>query len=166
MHNTPKTTDQRDVTSESNLEMYDFLKAHPTGVLATVSPDGNPHATVIYYSLDDDLNLYFTTKRDTRKHDNIQHHDHVMLTVYEAFSQSAAEITGIAEEVKDTTLANKVFNSTLQASMRTAESSVPPISKVYAGHYVTYMIRPVEIRMATFMQTSSGFNDIYEVVDF
>ena len=58
--------------------IHDFMKKYPIGVLSTVTPSGSPHAVVIYFSVDDELTLRFTTKKGTRKHKNIQHDSHVM----------------------------------------------------------------------------------------
>ena len=54
---TKKHTQHKAASSETNLRIYDFLKSQPTGVLALVDPDGNPHATVVYFSIDDDFNV-------------------------------------------------------------------------------------------------------------
>jgi len=152
-------------TSESSKRIYDFLKLHSVGVLATVDPNSDPRATVIYYAVDEDFNITFTTKRDTKKHDNIQHNNHVQLVAYEASSQTTVQITGIAEDISDTPEANEVFSNTLKAAIRTSEAGVPPISKLYAGHYVAYRIKPKQIRMAVFIRPDPGGYDIYETLD-
>ena len=36
----------------------EYLKSNPVGVLATVDADNNPHASVIYYSVDNDFNFF------------------------------------------------------------------------------------------------------------
>ena len=43
-----------------------FLKGHNTGVLATVSATGEPHASTVYYTADDDFNVYILTLISSR----------------------------------------------------------------------------------------------------
>lgn len=134
--------------------------------MATVDPNGDPRATVIYYTVNEDFTITFMTKRDTKKHDNIQHNNHVQLVAYEASSQTTAQITGIAEDISDTPEANEVFNKMVTAAIRTSEAGVSPISKLYAGHYVAYKIAPKQIRMAVFIRPDPGGYDMYETLDF
>lgn len=159
---------QRQVASytESNQRIYDFLKMHPIGVLATVDPNGNPHAAAIYYAINDEFTVTFMTKRDTKKHDNLLHNNHVMLVVFEAFTQTTAQIIGIAKDISDTSEAEAVYKNMVQAAERTSDSGVPPISKLYAGNYVAYQIEPVQIRMAMFIRPDSGGYDMFETIDF
>lgn len=167
MKDTPKaSTITRSASPESNQRIYEFLKTHPIGVLASVDPNNDPHAAVIYYSVDDDFNLFFTTKRDTKKHDNLKHKDHVMLVAYEASSQTTVQVTGTAEDITDTPEAFEVFKGTVKAALKTSESGVPPISKLYAGNYVAWRINPVQIRMAVFVRPDPGGYDVYETIDF
>ncbi len=152
--------------TESNQRIYEFLKTHPVAVLATIDPNGNPHATVVYFSVDERFNISFTTKRDTKKHDNLKRNNHIMMVAYEALTQTTAQITGVAEDIGDTAEAAEVFKNTLRASMQTSEAGIPPISKLYAGQYVAYRVRPVQIRMAMFVRPDPGGYDLYETIDF
>ncbi len=153
-------------SSESNRRIYNFLKVHPVGVLAMVDPEGNPHATVIYFSVDEEFNITFTTKRDTKKHDNLKHNNHVQLIAYEASSQTTVQITGIAKDISHEPEASEAFSNTVRASMQTSGADVPPISKLQAGHYVAYKLSPKQIRMAIFARPDPGGYDIYETIDF
>lgn len=152
--------------SETNQEIYDFLKANPVGVLATVDPNGDPHATVVYFSVNDDFEVSFTTKRDTQKHDNIQHHNHVQLAVYEAASQTIVQITGEANDITDSEEAQDVFKATIESSMRTSLAGVPPVSKLQAGYYVAYRMKPKQIRMAVFSRPRTESDELYKTIDF
>lgn len=153
-------------SSESNERIFSFLQSNPVGVLATVDPNLNPHAVVIYFSVKDDFTITFTTKRDTKKHDNLLRNNHVMLVSYEASSQTTAQVTGTVEEIMDEGESNAAFTNMLRASARTSESGVPPISKLYAGHYVSYRITPVLIRMAVFIRPDPGGYDMFETINF
>lgn len=152
--------------SEKNERIYTFLKEQPVGVLASVDPNSNPHAAVIYFGIDEDFKVSFTTKRDTKKNDNIKHNNHVMLVAYDPLSQTTIQITGVAKEITDDKEAAEAFQNTLAAARRASNSNMPPISKLLAGHYVTYRVNPVQIRMAIFSRPDSGGYDIFETIDF
>jgi general stress protein 26 len=151
---------------ESKRRIRDFLTLHPVGVLATIDPNDNPHASVIYFSVDDDFNILFTTKHDTKKHDSLKHHNHAMLVTFEAESQSTVQITGVAEEITDSRDANEAFKGTLKASLQTSEAGIAPISKLYAGQYVAYRLKPKQIRMAIFSRPVGSGREIFETLDF
>lgn len=163
---TPSQSDKHLDLSERDRQIYEFLHAHPIGVLTSVDPNGRPHGVVIYYSVDKKFNFTFTAKAGTKKHDNISRDGNVMLVVYEAYSQTTTQISGIAEEVTDKDEATKIYSNTLRASMNTSEAGVPPISKLFAGNYVAYKIKPKQIRYAVFERPDPGSFDLYETIDF
>ncbi len=153
-------------SSERNQRIYSFLKSHPVGTLASVDPNGDPHAVVIYYAVDENFDFVFMTKRDTKKHDNLQHNNHVMLVAYEPLSQTTVQITGTAKEIDDNVKAQEAFSGMLDASRQTSEAGIPPLSKLYAGYYVAYRLKPAQIRMAVFSRPDPGGYDMYETIDF
>ncbi|MBI2030105.1 pyridoxamine 5'-phosphate oxidase family protein [Candidatus Kaiserbacteria bacterium] len=53
---------------KASAEALAFLKAHKAGVLATVSREGRPHASAVYYTCDDKFNIYFLTLASSRKY--------------------------------------------------------------------------------------------------
>lgn len=154
------------VSEESNQRILRFLQSHPVGTLATVDPNGDPHAAVIYYFVDDNFNVVFTTKRETRKFDNLSHHNHAMLVAYETGSQTTVQVTGVATEIQDIEEAESAFRSMLAASMATSKAGVPPITKLYAGRYVAMRLKPVQIRMAVFTRPDPSGYDMHESIEF
>lgn len=147
-------------------DIYHFLFAHPVGVLSTVTPDGDPHGAVIYYSIDRSFNISFLTKDRTRKFDNITHHDHVTLTVFDPATLFTAQITGVATKIADSEAINAVANAVLKACLATSKTGVPPITKLQAGDYVGCNIKPVLIRMATYAVPVSGsYPELFESIE-
>ena len=76
-----------------------LLNSREVAVLATKGPD-YPHACLVAFAAADDLrHLYFVTKRSTRKFENINHNNRVMLLVDDRSNSkndidSATVITG------------------------------------------------------------------------
>lgn len=145
-----KSTPPNELNHEEKTKIHDFLDSHPVGVLATVDKSGNPHASTIFFTVDDDLNLMFTTKRDTHKHENIDGNSAVMLAVYDAESQTAVQVSGTAVEETDNDTIQKIYHGTLRATKRTSEDIVPPIAKIAAGPYVAYKVQPSDIWMSDY----------------
>ncbi len=66
------------VSSENNRRIFEFLQSEPVGVLATTNQDGSPQAAVIYFSVDEDFVITFTTKSETKKYTNLQNNNQVI----------------------------------------------------------------------------------------
>lgn len=146
--------------------IYDFLLDNPIGVLSSVTPDGNPHESVIYQRINPDMTISFLTRTATRKYDNIKHHNHVCLTVFEPASQTTAQVIGIAEEITDNYQINAIAGSVLGISLRVSKGSMPPIAKLEVGDYTAFRILPVQIRIATFaMSEGGGYGDLFDSVE-
>lgn len=142
-----------------------FLKNHKVGVLATVDPNGEPHAAAIYYSIDKDFNLAFLTKAHTKKADNLEHNAHAMLVVYEAETQTTVQVTGVVHKVTDSTELNDIFTQIVYASIDTSHTDVPPIARLELGEYVAYRLEPVQVRMASFKHHEQGnYDSIFKTV--
>lgn len=131
-------------------DLHLFLKEHPAGVLATVTPDGSPYASTIYYSIDSSLTATFVTKRDTEKSNNLTHNNKATLVVFDVARQTTAQLTGCVQEITDADEANQAFRGTLRASLHEGRTAVPPIAKLNAGKYVAYRFMPERIRYASY----------------
>jgi PPOX class probable F420-dependent enzyme len=67
----------------SREELREFLKAPRPGVLATVRPDGRPHAAPVWWDADGD-DLVFTTGAETVKGRNLRADPRATLVVQDA----------------------------------------------------------------------------------
>jgi hypothetical protein len=150
--------------TDKNRRILHFLKQHKVGSLATVDPDGLPQVSVIYYGVDDDFVITFLTKTGTKKHDNLSHNVHATLLVYDEVNQITAQVMGRAHEMP--AKSQDAFVNTLKASMETSEAGIPPISKLIAGDYVAYQLKPIQIRMAVFSRPDPGdYTEVFETIE-
>jgi PPOX class probable F420-dependent enzyme len=64
-------------------EVHAFLSAAPArpAILATTRADGRPHVAPIWYALDDDGSIHFTTGEDTVKGRNLRRTGYAMVSV-------------------------------------------------------------------------------------
>ena len=165
MH-TPRKSEQKALDHERRDRIFGFLRENQVGVLSTVDPNNDPHATAIYYAVEPDLTITFMTKSGTKKSDNIAHNNHVMLLVYEPSSQTTVQIKGKAEKITDISRTNKAFSGILQAAWDTSEDGVPPITRLAAGEYVAYSIKLKEVRMAVYARPEIGnYDDLFETLE-
>lgn len=145
----------------------DFLKNHSVGVLSTVSPDGKPYASPIYFIADDDLNFYFTTKSDTKKSQNFTTNKHVALTVVDHTIPLTIQSTGTVKEVEEPDMYAKLAEANAKAGGEF--SWPPPLSKLEsAGYLLLYKYTPEWLRVGDFSepQTTSGVqkNVFHEII--
>jgi general stress protein 26 len=154
--------------TENHPRIRDFLNAHGVGILATASAEGIPHAATIYFIIDDDFNIYFITKEQTTKHNNLAANPHAALAVYDAKSQSTIQVTGSANEVHDIKQVEYIFGRVLEITHQTSgKNHKPPVSKINGGKYVAYRIKPKTLRMAEFVKAEYPPSDpLFEVVTF
>ncbi len=136
--------------------VHNFLNTQKSGVLATVDPNSDPHATVIYYSVDPSFNIRFFTKKQTKKSANLALNNHAMFVVYDEILQTVVQITGRVSEVTDDSATHEAFMNTLRSSLHTASNAIPPIVKVDAGEHIAYKLTPVELKMNVYNRHQSA----------
>ena len=162
----PKRSEMIASFSTRQRRIYDFLTAHHTGVLSTVTSEHRPHGTVIYYGVDGQFVTYFLTKSQTKKHENITFSPCVMLTIYDLRTHSVAQISGVAEEVSSELELNGIAEDIWSLSESAAEGDSMPIAKLDAGTYTAYKIKPVQIRLATYARSKKGgYKDLFESIE-
>ncbi len=106
-------------------DAHDFLQSQRVGVLATVSPDGDPYAAAIYFTVDPSFDVLFLTKTQTKKADNLEHNKHAMLVVYDPATQTTVQLTGLVSKIDGILETNQVFTDIINASIDTSGESVP-----------------------------------------
>lgn len=156
----------KSLLSDRQQRMYDFLKSTPVGVLSTVSPGDDPHGVVIYFDIDKQFRIVFLTRSHTRKHDNIIHNNHVMLTVFDAKTQTVAQVMGRAYELQDSYDINGVAGQVFGHTRKINKVGLMPVNKLEAGPYIAFKIDPVQIRMAVYARPDPGdYENIFESIE-
>jgi general stress protein 26 len=150
--------------SEENPVISAFLGKHHVGVLATANASGEPHAATIYFTTDEQLNIYFITKTETTKHRNIQANPQVALAVHEEQSQATLQISGIATKIEDSGQFQEIFGKILSVTVETSTSAIPPFSQLQAGGYIAYCIQPKTLRLAEYIKAQHGaIEELFDV---
>ncbi|HEU5121469.1 MAG TPA: pyridoxamine 5'-phosphate oxidase family protein [Candidatus Saccharimonadales bacterium] len=152
--------------SESREQLLDFLKNNNVGVLATTSNAGVPHAATVYITFDQDLNIYFVTRKGTRKSQNIHANTQAALAIYNAAAQTTLQAEGTAIEVIEPAKIQWVFNDIWRIATQTSPNSPSPQTQLMgAGEYIAYKLSTPSLRLATFKdQGSMNPEQIFNVV--
>ena len=157
-------TDMPVKMSEQRSKVAAFIKSHPVGVLATANTVGYPHAATVYFVSDEDLNIYFVTKEDTLKHKNLKQNPLASIAIYDAAQQITLQAHGKATVITDVDQFMDLYNQILKISAGTGASERPPISKLFAGDYFMYCLKPKSLRLAEYTKPDHGDFDLFQVI--
>lgn len=141
--------------------VYHFLQNFKMATVATVDKNGKPHAATVYCVADADLNLYFTTRTQGRKYENLSAHPAVAMVVTDEKDLITVQLSGKAtvlmsgEKIEDEILA-KLWR------LRFAEDQwpVPPIKLFESGlasELAVVKVEPTEMTYANFENTPKGY---------
>lgn len=133
-------------------------------MLATSDSAANPHAAVIYFTLNDDLSFSFVTKTETQKYKNIEENKSVALVAYDEKEQASVQVMGQVEKVTDQDDAYKILNKTFKYSAEVSHRELPPLEKLIAGEYVALRLIPQVIKMAVFARPETGDEELFETI--
>jgi len=160
-------TIQSTSSPESADLIRDFLKKQRSGVLATADTAGNPHAAVVYFTVDDAFCLRFATKTETQKNKNMEENNQVAFVCYDETTQTTVQVGGHVEKITDADEQQAALNAMYLFSETISKVELPPVEKLFAGDYTTFKIIPQVIKMGIFLRPDAESNEeIYEIITF
>ncbi|MEO5646468.1 MAG: pyridoxamine 5'-phosphate oxidase family protein [Candidatus Paceibacterota bacterium] len=98
------------------------------GIISTVNTTGHPESAVVYFSHDDSLNIFFTTRKNSRKYKNLVQTPTVAFVVYDETTYQTVQIEGVASTISDPTEQTRLFATVVEYA--TKNDAVPPIDKI------------------------------------
>lgn len=138
-----------------------FAKEHPMGVLSTVSANGKPWGSAIYYVTDEELNCFFVTRAETAKYKNIKGNPRVALTVADSATQATLQISGTISHVPAKDIIEVVFKKLAAVKPKNDANWLPPVIKVHKGDWMVLQLTPVKVQYADFKEMKSDIHDEY-----
>lgn len=147
-------------TSE-HAEIHAFLKKHPMGVLSTVGSGGEPWGAAIYYLADEDFNIYFVTRAESLKYQNIEKNPHVALTVADGESQVTVQISGVVSAMPVQKYMDVFFDKFAKIRPEGDYRWAPPIDKVHKGNYMPLQLTPSRMQYADYGKHRIEVHDNY-----
>ncbi len=132
-----------------------FLKHNKVGVLATSAGDYQIHASMVYYTANDNFNIFIITSVDSRKFKALQAHPQVAFTVATPDVPQTLQIEGMAMDISlDEEAAKK--KDELFTVLNSNPWFYPPSSKLDPTESAIVWIRPTWIRWADYAFAESG----------
>lgn len=131
------------------------------GVLSTVTEDGEPWGSAVYYVADEDFNFYFVTRTKTHKYQNIEKTPWAALTVVDRDSQTTVQVSGNVKKVPVEDYMDVVFTKLAKAKPKGGDHWVPPLSKIHKGNYMPLCLTASRLHYADYGQTKSDSHADY-----
>lgn len=87
--------------SEFKATVLSFLNRHHKMVLASIEADGSPNTSLLLFAVDDDLNVYFGTRKAFGKYAALKKEGRVALSVIQEDVDplKSVDMDGVAEEI-------------------------------------------------------------------
>ena len=120
-------------------DAHNFLEAHGVGVVCTSSEHGDPWAAAVYYVTDEYGNVYFFTRSETVKLQNIRKDPRVAFVVFDEKNQTTLQLSGQAAELTDLQQLN-LFYQKIQRSVASVRHPLPIEKLRDDGNYVIVKI--------------------------
>lgn len=132
-------------------ELQELLTKTTTGVVSTYSGT-TLESAAMYYIADENLNIYFHTRTNSEKYNNIKNNTTVTFVVYKENPALTLQIKGKAVIIEDVTEALDVFSKLLE---RTTKSGLtPPLLKLEQSEVALIKITPTWARFGNFSYDS------------
>ena len=132
------------------------------GVLSTVTTDGKPWGSAIYFMADEDFNIYFVTRKETFKYQNLDKTFFAALTVANQQKQITVQLAGTISRIPAEDYMKIVFDE-LYKSIRPKDDFnwAPPLEKIHKGNYMPLCLTSEKLQFADFSKQSSDINHKY-----
>lgn len=119
-----------------------FLVQHDIGVVSTIDRQGNVRGATIYYTVGTDNQIFFVTKSETHKAQDILMYHQVALTIFDSQTMQTLQISGTASIETDKRLTEEITKRILHPRLAGKHITVPPVVHISAGDYTVICIKP------------------------
>ncbi len=139
-----------------------FLKAHKTGVLATIAESGAPHARTVYFASDDTFGIYFVTNADTRKWADLQKDARAAFVVSNESVPQTLQIEGSIENLTGTALIEPALVD-LAAVILSNTHYFAPLTRFNPADMVFLKLTPQWVRFGDFTSGKGTATVLHEI---
>lgn len=116
-------------------KVIDFLKANTFAVVSTISRDNKPNSGPVLYFFDDNLNFYFVTRSQSRKHINLQGNTAMSIVVGTGQESIAIQMEGHADMADDNV---EYFVNELKRRKHLKNEFYGPLLTFEGGDFIIY----------------------------
>ena len=141
-------------------EALAFLRNHKAGVIATVNREGKPHASAVYYTVDDKFNIYFLTLASSRKYNAATANPWGAFVVGTQEIPQTVQIEGPLTEMRHSDEVRSQIASLMEILTSNA-TYYAPITKLDPADTVLMWLQPKWIRWADYTTPLNGDKNIF-----
>jgi len=135
-------------------ELLESLKKS-TGVLSTLAEDGGIDSAVVYFTCDNNLNLYFFTRANSKKNQNILNNSTISFTAYSEELLQTFQMRGDASSIDEPAEQAVAFESLFKIANK-ASGGNPPISQMMQSEIRVFKVIPLWARFSNFGISEDG----------
>lgn len=144
---------------EMKLKAWHFLQDNRLAALATISANENvPQASLVYYYTNENLQIYISTAKNSRKLANITKNNKVALVVGQEMEPIVLQLEGVAEIIEDVEKINELTKCYLEVANTNAKvANWPPVMRLSVSQgYVFVQITVTYFKYSDFSGTDSS----------
>jgi nitroimidazol reductase NimA-like FMN-containing flavoprotein (pyridoxamine 5'-phosphate oxidase superfamily) len=151
-------------TQSPQVKIYNFLRKHDLATIGTLNRKKQPILAAVYYYIDDEYNLYFVTKTNTRKYRNLKDNPAVGVVVVDEKKRFTVSAEGLAKEVSDEDAQVNIMNELAKVRGDSNSAWFPPIAQIDGGTYVLIKVDLRHVTMADYANFKHDGSDVIETV--
>ncbi|OGI85714.1 hypothetical protein A3A05_03110 [Candidatus Nomurabacteria bacterium RIFCSPLOWO2_01_FULL_41_12] len=131
-------------------EIIFFLKGDKQKLctVSTVTEDRKPESAFVYYTFDENLNIYFITRAGSRKYKNGMKNPNISFVVFTENPPKTLQLEGTLSIVTDPKAQTWLFPELV--TLATERNLVPPISQMDTSEVMFMKITPNWVRFGNF----------------
>ena len=138
---------------------YNFIGLNRAAALATVNTKGVPHVATVYCIVKRNFTIYFVTRIEARKYENLIYQPQVAMTFTNEEQMESVQLTGRAERLE--VLADEQEMLYQLMVLRHGEHNwpSPPVKLYHCGassELAVIKVTPTELTYANFATSASG----------
>lgn len=150
-----------------NLTIMNFMKSHPLVTLATKDAGGALHLAHVFVYVDEDCSLYFVSRPDHRKAENIFINPGVSILFSDQVTVEQIQYTGTAAAIDDTEDVWKPMTELHKVvSKQKTNYWVPPVSQIDGDGYVMFKVTPDKITYRKYEDSETSDDMAERITDF
>jgi len=130
------------------------------GVISTSTLDGKPESAVVYFTYDESMNIYFTTRKDSRKYGNITQNPAVAFVIYSPQLFKTLQLEGVVSVVEDAHAQGEHYSQLVEFA--STGKALPPIDQLGESEIMFLKIETTWVRAGNFEASRTG--DVFQEV--
>jgi uncharacterized pyridoxamine 5'-phosphate oxidase family protein len=140
-------------------QAYQFITSNQTAALSTVDEKGNPHVAPVSCVVRKDLAIYFSTRTESRKFNNLMKHPTVAMAFINEVGMAVIQLSGVAERIESLEFEQSVLYDLAKQQPQDLNGSMPTLKMFEQGltsELAIVKVIPTEMTYANFAAPKTG----------